>query len=111
MASFTRKSPRTCKCLSGRLTRWSIPPLKPCGGGLSVTSRETSPDVDRELPQRLVDAFVTGGKVKPVLPEGRREEVLAVLTRLMVNSPLLDAFTTALDAERRSRAVHKLLLE
>src|SRR3954464_1838538 len=63
------------------------------------------------LVQALVDAFVAGGKVKPVLPEGLREEVLAALTRLMINRPLLEEFAAALVAERRRRGVDELLLK
>jgi hypothetical protein len=37
---------------------------------------------------------------KPVLPEGRREEVVALLTRLMANPDLLDAYAAELRAQR-----------
>ena len=33
----------------------------------------------------LVDAFVHGGEAKPVLPEGRRDEIIAALTHLMAD--------------------------
>src|SRR3954471_13281425 len=61
------------------------------------------------LVQALVDAFVAGGEGKPGLPEGLREEVLAALTRLMVNRPLLEEFAAALVVERIRRRVNRPL--
>jgi hypothetical protein len=62
------------------------------------------------LVQALVDAFVAGGKVKPVLPEGRREEILAALTRLMVNRPMLKEIAEMLVVERLRLGVDELLM-
>src|SRR5256885_17040887 len=61
------------------------------------------------LAAALVEAFVRGGKVKPVLPEGRRDEVVAALTRLMLDTEARDAYAAALDAERRRQGVGLLL--
>ena len=42
-----------------------------------------------DLAAAMIDAFVSGGKIKPVMPQGRREEVFSTLTRLMVDRSLL----------------------
>src|SRR3954466_13438473 len=63
------------------------------------------------LASSLVESFVVGGKSRPVLPEGRRGEVIAALTRLMLDTAALDAYVAALEAERRRRGVDLLLLE
>ena len=65
----------------------------------------------RALATGLVGAFVRGGKIKPVLPEGRRDEVVAALTRLLLDTEALDAYAAALDAERRRQGVDLLLLD
>lgn len=59
----------------------------------------------------LVDSFVSAGKVKPVLPEGRRDEVIDTATRLMIDRRLLKEFAQALIAERKRRGVDTLLTE
>jgi hypothetical protein len=59
----------------------------------------------------MIDAFVSGGKIKPVMPQGRREEVVSTLTRLMVDRSLLGRYNAALDEERRRRGVGQLLAE
>jgi hypothetical protein len=58
----------------------------------------------------LVDAFIAGRR-KPVLPVGRRDEYVALLTRLMASEELLSAYCEAIDAERKSRRVDRMLLE
>jgi hypothetical protein len=59
----------------------------------------------------IVGAFRAGGKAKPALPAGRRAEVVTLLTRLMANPDLLDAYCEAVTAERQRQGVHRLLLE
>ena len=59
----------------------------------------------------LVEAFVRGGKVKPVLPEGRRDEVVAALTRLMLDTETRAAYGAALEAEQERQGVVLLLLD
>jgi len=58
----------------------------------------------------LVEAFVAGGNVKPVLPADRRAEVVAVLTRLMGSDRLLADYCDAVTAARERKGVHRLLL-
>src|SRR5207248_2459241 len=94
-----------------RLTGWSRLESKPCNGGSAMTSRVPGPAGDRGLVEDLVEASVRGGKVKPALPAGRRDEFIAALTRLMVNRPLLEEFKAALTAERRRLGVDDVLLE
>jgi hypothetical protein len=57
----------------------------------------------KALAVTMVEAYVQGGKAKPVLPEGRRDEVVSVLTFLMAAPDGLEAYVAALDAERRRR--------
>lgn len=65
----------------------------------------------KDLAVELVEAFVRGGKERPVLPAGRREEAIALLTRLMVNPQLLKEYAAGIEAERRRLDVHRVLME
>ena len=63
----------------------------------------------------MVDAFVQGGKVKPVLPEGRREDIVSTLAWLIANTwqgddEVLDAYIAALEAEQEKQGVREPLL-
>jgi len=63
------------------------------------------------LAAAMVGAFVKAGKVKPVLPEGRREEVVSTLTLLMADPDALETYAAALEDERRrGREVEMQLL-
>lgn len=57
----------------------------------------------QNLIETMVSEFVTTGKV--VLPPGRREEVVALLTRLMVNGGLCDAYCRAVTGVRKQFGV------
>ena len=68
-----------------------------------------------ELATAMVDAFVQGGKVKPVLPEGRREDIVSTLAWLIANTwqgddEALDAYIAALEAEQEKQGVREPLL-
>ena len=63
-----------------------------------------------ELVTELIDAFVAGGGKKPVMPPGRRDDVIALLTRLMANEELRAAYCEALDAELEERDARRALL-
>ena len=66
---------------------------------------------DEQLATDLVMAFIDLGKVKPVLPVGRRGEVIELLTRLMAARDFFEAYVAALEAELEHREVRLLLLE
>ena len=62
-----------------------------------------------ELATAMVDAFVQGGKVKPVLPEGRREDIVSTLAWLIANTwqgddEALEPTLPRLRPSRRSKA-------
>ena len=42
--------------------------------------------MNRNLIESLIEAFIQTGKVKPVLPKGQRDEVIATITPMMVNT-------------------------
>ena len=63
-----------------------------------------------DLAAAMIDAFMSGGKV-PAVPEGRRDEVVSTLTRLMVDRSLLLRYNAALTEEHRQRGVGELLAE
>lgn len=58
-----------------------------------------------ELAATMVAAFAQGGEVKPVLPKGRREEVLSTLQWLMDDEEALRDYFQALDAEHERQGV------
>ena len=76
-----------------------------------MTSASTDPTSLQSIPEAIVRAFVSGGKVRPVLPAGRRAEVVELLTRLVVSPRLLDAYCEAVTAERERQGVDDLLFE
>ena len=67
--------------------------------------------MNRNLIESLIEAFIQTGKVKPVLPKGQRDEVIATITPMMVNTSLLQEYIAALNEERRRRGVDQLLAE
>lgn len=67
--------------------------------------------MNRNLIEGLIEAFIQTGKVKPVLPTGQRDEVIAAITPMMVNAGLLREYLAALHEERRRRGVDQLLAE
>ena len=65
----------------------------------------------RAMAEAIVFAFVSGGKERPRLPAGRRTEVVELLTPLMGDAGLLDAYFEIITAERKRQGVHDLLFE
>jgi hypothetical protein len=63
------------------------------------------------LADELVRAFVVSGKSKPVLPTGRREELVSALTQMMVDGETLDAFVGELERARTAHGVHLALFK
>src|SRR5262245_60079979 len=60
------------------------------------------------LARAMVEAYVASGNL--ALPEGRRAEVVALLTRLMFNYELRQAYCELVTAERKRLGVHFDLL-
>src|SRR4051812_16112036 len=60
----------------------------------------TSPGLGDALPllEALFAVFVTAGR--PVMPPGRRREVIDLLTRVMADADLFAAYTSALRSRR-----------
>jgi hypothetical protein len=64
----------------------------------------------RPLLDALFEAFAAAPDGKPAIPRGRRDEVVALLTRLMTDADLCDAYVSTLRTERRRRGVETRLL-
>lgn len=64
---------------------------------------DTKGNASAPLIASLLDAFMAAGRTRAVLPPNRRDEVIAVLTRLMADPDALDAYTATLEDERRRR--------
>jgi hypothetical protein len=62
------------------------------------------------LAASLVDAFVQGGKARPLLPAGRRDEVVAALTALLIDAEAMDRYLRDLESAQRDAGVYDLLL-
>src|SRR4051794_17299242 len=58
---------------------------------------------DSPLVAALFDAFEASDRSKAVLPVGRRDELVRLLTGLMADPDRLDAYCAAVKAERRRR--------
>ena len=64
---------------------------------------DTKGNASAPLIASLLDAFMAAGRTRAVLPPNRRDEIIAVLTRLMADPDALDAYTATLEDERRRR--------
>jgi len=64
---------------------------------------DTKGNASAPLIASLLDAYVAAGRTRAVLPPNRRDEIIAVLTRLMADPDALDAYTATLEDERRRR--------
>lgn len=62
------------------------------------------------LVEELLAAFIQGGKAQPVMPEGRRGDIVIALTRLMADRKLLLQYLQALKRQRRHHGVHSVLM-
>jgi hypothetical protein len=64
---------------------------------------DTKGNASAPLIASLLDAFMAAGRTRAVLPPNRRDEIIAVLARLMADPDALDAYTATLEDERRRR--------
>lgn len=53
----------------------------------------------------MVDAFVKTGRVKPVLPDGRRDDVVRCCLLLLTEPGALDVYLTTIKAEQQRQGV------
>jgi hypothetical protein len=60
-------------------------------------------DGERQLAAELIALAIRDGRAVAALPEGRRDEVITLMTRLMADPERLDGYCSALEAERRRR--------
>jgi hypothetical protein len=75
-----------------------------------VSSGQVESIDHRTLAREMVRAFVSGGKERPVLPHGRRGEIISLVVRAMIEPDLLDGYIRAIEEERRSQEAEEALL-
>lgn len=63
------------------------------------------------LAEHLVRGFVDSGKRQPVIPPGRRDELIFALARMMVDGETLDKYVEQLRRARTTHGIHLALLE
>jgi hypothetical protein len=66
---------------------------------------------DQRLSAELVETYVSGGKLRPLLPTGRRNEIVALLTGLMADRDRFDAYIAGLSSELEHHHVRLHLLQ
>jgi len=62
------------------------------------------------LAAAMVEAYVNSGKRNPMLPAGRREEIIALLHAVMTDPEVFDVYRAALVSEQERQGMRMLLL-
>ncbi len=66
---------------------------------------------DMQFAEAMVESSIRDGQAVPAFPEGSREEVVSLLTGLMVDRERLDAYAASLRAEQERRDVRLSMLQ